>query len=648
MTDPAAHAAALAKAGRHREAAEHLEAHATGSEHPDEDLCSRLGQLWARAGDADRAAQWAVRTVDAGTTYTRWRSAARTLDEVLPGGAPGERRRLRVAVVGTATTTALLPGLRLALARIGVGAELHEAPFGQYWQAALDPASGLRGFEPDVVVFVPDHHAVATDVEVPDDRWSAEELERWRSPWDALRTWSPADIVQVGVVSPSGDALGSAAATVPGSRRSRLRALDASLAAATRDVGASFVDAEAIAADVGKRAWFDHRFWHAAKHPFSMQVAPVLSLRIAAAIAARTGLSKKAVVVDLDNTLWHGVIGDDGLRGIELTGPRGDAHVAFQQALAGLARRGVVLAACSKNDDATARLPFAHHPDMVLTVDDFAAFVANWDPKPQNVERIARELGLGLDSFLYVDDNPAEREAIRRSLPMVDVLRLSVDEADWCDDLARYPWLEPGSVTDEDRQRAASYRARAAISAMEGRAESLEDFQRSLEMTATVAPVDDLTLDRVVQLVNKTNQFNLTTRRHGTDDVRRMLADPDCVHLTARLADRFADHGLVAVVLARAVDDVLDVDTFLMSCRVIGRGLETVLVEELAAHARDRGLRAVRGRYVPTDRNGLVEDLWPKHSFDPVGRAADGTATYERPVDAPAAAPPPITIVRTP
>lgn len=649
MNDPLGEAAALARAGRHREAAEALEAAAASTEHPDEAVCSRAAAAWAGAGDGDRALRWAVRTVDAGTSFTRWRAASRVLDDVRPGGAPDQRRQMKVAVLATSNATALLPCLRLALARIGVGATLHEAAYGQYWQEALQPSETLRGFDPDVVVLVPDHHSVDDALEVDDaEGWLAAELARWRAPWDALRRWTSADIVQVGMVSPPNDPLGSAGATMPSSRRSRLRALDGALARAAASTGVSFVDADALASEVGKRTWFDDRYWHAAKHAFSMQVAPELGLRISAVIAARAGLGKKVVVVDLDNTLWHGVIGDDGLSGIELAGPRGEAHVAFQRALADLVRRGVLLAACSKNDDATARLPFERHPDMVLELEDFAAFTANWEPKPQNLERMSRQLGLGLDSFLYVDDNPAEREAIRRALPMVDVLRLSADEADWCQDLARYPWLEPAGLTDEDRHRAASYRARSAARTLELQGESLEDFQRSLAMTATLAPIDDLAFDRVVQLLHKTNQFNVTTRRHPPDAVRRMMEDGSWIHLTARLSDRFADHGLVAVALARAEGDVLDVDTLLMSCRVIGRGLETVLIEELSAAARARDLRTVRGHYVPTDRNGLVASLWADHGFAETGGGDDGSRSFEREATAEPTTEPPITIVRKP
>lgn len=627
-------AAALERDGRDSEAVTLLEQAAPSTERPDDVLCARLASVHLRLGNHDEAQMWAVRTVDGGTQFTPWRAASRVLDSACPRRPPWQRRELRVAVLATSTATSVLPCLKLALARAGIAAELYEAPFGQYWQEALDGRSGLRAFGPDVVVHVPDHHALDQDVEVADpDGWVNAEVARWTGPWHAIRSWSSAQLVQVSFVAPDDDPFGAGAATRPGSRRARLRSLDRALADEAAATDVAFVDAEAIAAAVGKRQWFDPRYWHVAKHAFSMAVAPQLALGIASAIAARAGLSRKVLVVDLDNTLWHGVIGDDGLAGIELSGPRGEAHADFQRAVRDLGERGIVLAASSKNDPPLARLPFEQHPEMVLQLDDFAVFLANWDPKPDNIREIARHLSLPLDSFVFADDNPAEREAIRRGLPGVDVLALSDDPARWRDDLARYPWFEPGSITDEDRHRTRNYRARAAATRLEAASESLEDFRRSLGMQATISAVDDVSFDRVVQLIGKTNQFNLTTRRHGADAVRRMVHDPDWVHLTARLTDRFADHGLVAVALAKSEGTVLDVDTLLMSCRVIGRGLETVLIEELIAGAQVRGHRAVRGHHVPTDRNSLVADLWVDHGFHEVPTEGRSTRTFQLDLD---------------
>lgn len=635
--------AELVRRGDFASATSALEQQLAAERAPAADAYAALADVRSRAGDVDGTWRWATMVVAAGDDYRAWRTAARALDRVDAGGGAVHRR---VAVLSTATVTPLLPCLRLAFAARGIDAQLHEAPFGQYWQEIIDPDAGLRAFDPDVVVLIPDHRAVDVDALV-DEAAESDELRRWASPWHALRRWSSADLVQVSFVVPEHDPAGDAAALDPSSRRRRWRRLHERFAdEAASASGVSFVDAESLAAQIGKRAWFAPRYWYAAKHPFAMGVAPELARHVAAGVAAAAGSAKKALIVDLDNTLWQGVIGDDGLHGIELTGPVGEAHVAFQRAVADLGRRGVVLAVCSKNDDAVARSPFELVPEMVLGIDDFGAFVANWDPKPDNILRVAQELGLGLDSLVFVDDNPAERAAVRRALPMVDVLELSDDPSTWCDELAAYTGFERGPLTDEDRQRGASYRARRAAVALETEMESIEDFHRSLAMEATIAPVDASTLERVVQLIGKTNQFNLTTRRHRRADVEAMLDDPSWFLCTARLRDRYADHGLVAVVLAQVVGDVLDVDTVVMSCRVIGRTLETVLVAELVAAAAERGLATVRGHYVRSDRNHLVAELWPDHGFLRVEGSADAAATFELAVaDAPAHESP-ITVTR--
>lgn len=604
-------------------------AEAGRTEVPPGALCARIAELHAGEGNDAEAARWAVRAVDAPADYRAWRRAAYVLDGVCPGGgAPDQRRTVRLGVLGTATLTPLLGCLRLALARAGIGAELYEAPYGQYWQEGLDDRSGLRAFAPDIVVLVPDHRAAIPPT--PTARWCLEEeVSRWTTPWDAIRAWSTAELVQVSFVVPENDAFGTAAASVPTSRRHRLRMLDAALADAAEAAGVAHVDADALAGAVGKRRWFEPRFWYAAKHPFAMSVAPELAVGIAGAVAARLGLSRRVVVVDLDDTVWGGVVGDDGVDGIRLSGPRGEAMVDLQHALRALSERGVILAACSKNDEEVARGPFLEHPDMVLRLDDLSAIAASWQPKPTAIRGLSEQLDLGLDTFVFLDDNPAEREAVRQALPEVDVLALAADPASWCDQLGRYPWLEPAPITDDDRRRAASYRARAAAAVLAEEAHSLEELNRSLEMRASVHPIEEITFARAVQLITKTNQFNLTGRRHSATELRQVVGGGGWVHLTARLGDRFADHGVVAVALARAEGTTLEVDTLVMSCRVIGRGLETVLLEALAAEAGRRGLRSLRGRYVPSERNGLVAGLWRDHGFALVSGEDGGPTVWE-------------------
>jgi FkbH-like protein len=376
------------------------------------------------------------------------------------------------------------------------------------------------------------------------------------------------------------------------------------------------LDCEQLAASIGTERWFDPRYWHLAKHAIAPPAMVPVARHAAALVAAALGLEKKCVVLDLDNTLRGGVIGEDGLDGIRLgSGVEGEAYAAFQEFLLELKRRGVVLAVCSKNDEAEARKPFRRHPDMRLRLEDIAVFVADWRPKPEQVRSVAESLSLDYSSLVLVDDNPVEREAVRRFLPEVDVVTLPDDPSFYVRALDRYLPLQPAFLTEEDTRRTDQYRARAAAARLRADAPSLDDFYRSLGMQASIVPFNDVDLPRIAKLVAKTNQFNLTTRRHGEARLRELAADPASVHFSLRLRDRFADHGLVGVMIAIEDGDSLDIDTWLMSCRVIGRDVESAMLNRLCLEAEERGLRRLRGTYVKTARNSLVGDIFERFGF---------------------------------
>ncbi len=311
-------------------------------------------------------------------------------------------------------------------------------------------------------------------------------------------------------------------------------------------------------------------------------------------------------------------------------GATGEAFVGFQRYLLQLKERGILLAVCSKNNDRDAREVFEKHPAMVLGLEDIACFVASWDPKPEQVRRVARELNLGLDALVFVDDNPAEADAIRQLAPEVAVVRLPSDPAEYVQTLAAMPLFESASFTPEDSERTAHYRARSEARQLEESARSVEEFLASLRMEATLAEFDDVDMPRIAQLVAKTNQFNLTARRHSQAALESFRDDPAVVTMSARLRDRFADHGLIAVLVAEQRDDSLVIDTWLMSCRVIGRDLEQAMLNELAGLARARGCKTLRGIYVPSARNQLVADLYQRLGFSPAtDEVGDGGAGAE-------------------
>jgi FkbH-like protein len=282
---------------------------------------------------------------------------------------------------------------------------------------------------------------------------------------------------------------------------------------------------------------------------------------------------------------------------------------------------------CSKNNEADAREPFEKHPDMVLGTGDIAAFVANWRTKPENLRDIARILNIGLDALAFADDNPAEREIVRQMVPEIEVITLPADPAGYVRAVDDSLLFETASFTAEDAGRTRQYKARAETARLEASAESLEDFYESLGMEARIAPIDEMTLPRVVQLLGKTNQFNLTTRRHSMEAVRGFVADPECVHIGLALRDRFAEHGLVGVLIAFRRGETLDIDTWLMSCRVIGRTVENEMLAELCRRAAELGCSTLRGTYAPTAKNGMVSGLYAKFGFEQVGEL-DGTTSW--------------------
>ena len=570
--------------------------------------------------------------VDVSDDLSTWSGAAAVLKRTVASATPLPRSA-RIAVLGSSTTSQLTALLPLACARAGLQVEVYEAPYDQYRQQSLDPTSGLYAFAPDVVVFALHDR----DVDLP--RLSADpeaDLERnlaeLQGLWDVVAERSGARILQFTMALPPEQPLGHLSTKVAGSRARLLQEFNLRLADRA-PAFVSLVDCAALAAAVGTRTWFDPRYWHLAKQAVSPGCVPALARQVAAVGAAALGLSRKCLVLDLDNTMWGGVLGEDGLNGIRLgDGPDGEAFTSFQEHVLALKEKGIVLAVCSKNDEPLVRDAFERHPGMRVRLEDISVLSAGWDDKAAQLRTIAADLGLGLDALVLVDDNPVERELVRQLVPAVDVIRLPADPAGYVRALADYPWFETTALTAEDGERTEQYRARAAATASRSTASSLQDFLQGLVMRATFARMSSETAPRVAQLIGKTNQFNLTGIRRGLADLEQLAARDDSVVLTARLADRFADHGLVGVLIGRACAEMFEIDTWLMSCRVIGRTLEDEMVAQAAASARSHGCSMLRGRYVPSAKNSLVADLYQRLGFTLVHEDGDGQ-TWVCPVD---------------
>jgi FkbH-like protein len=341
-------------------------------------------------------------------------------------------------------------------------------------------------------------------------------------------------------------------------------------------------------------------------------------------------------VLDLDNTLWGGVIGDDGLEGIVLGqgSASGEAFIAVQDYAREQARRGIILAVCSKNDEANAREPFEKHPEMLLKSGDIACFVANWQDKAANLRDIAQRLNIGLDALVFLDDNPFERTLIRQELPMVAVPEVPDDPALFAYSLSDAGYFESLAVTAEDRERSAQYQGNIQREALRESATDMNSYLRGLDMKLIWRRFDSVGVQRIVQLINKTNQFNLTTRRYTEEDVKAIMSDRNAIGLQLRLMDRFGDNGIIAIVIGKMGSDRnMVIDTWLMSCRVLKRNVERTLLDVLCGQARKRGLTIVRGRYIPTSKNALVKDHYTALGFECVETLPTGECTYELRLD---------------
>ena len=553
---------------------------------------------------------------------------------------------VRLALLGSSTMAHLHPAIRVAGLRRGMWITIYENDYGQYWHELTDPGSALHAFEPNVVLFALDPHHLAAGFGASLDQVEAEQSFRevqdrvgecWRLAREAFRC----PIVQQVPLPVHPPLLGNNEHRLSGSRQGFLMRFNHELRRLADSEGVDLLALDARTAVDGLKAWHDPALWHRAKQEISPAAAPMYGELVARLLAAKQGRSAKCLVLDLDNTLWGGVVGDDGLEGLVIGqgSALGEAFVAFQEYARELSRRGVILAVCSKNDEANAVEPFEKHPEMVLKRHDIASFVANWNDKASNLRAIAEELNIGIDSLVFVDDNPFERTLVRRELPMVAVPEVGEDPATFAQTLADAGYFEGLAVTEEDRARADQYQGNRQRERLKASATDLDSYLRSLEMELIWRRFDKLGLQRTVQLINKTNQFNLTTRRYTEEDVLAIMTDERAFGLQLRLVDRFGDNGIIAVVIGKmnGAEDLV-IDTWLMSCRVLGRQVEPTTLNLIAESAKRLGARRVIGEYVPTKKNGMVKDHYKKLGFTRVDAAADGSSrsVLELPTFAPA------------
>lgn len=529
----------------------------------------------------------------------------------------------KLAVLGNATTNLFVGALPAAAARHGVNLSIVEAEYDQVMQEALNPQSHINQSKSDAILLALDYRGLPFSSGMTVDA----ALDFVAQVRDGLAQGSAAPVIFQTVVSPPTPLFGSLDMAMDNALRYQTNAFNAGIAALAKKRGDYILDAAAIAEMVGTQNWQDPAQWNLYKLPFAQSMLPIYVEHLARLLAAIRGLSRKCLVLDLDNTVWGGVIGDDGFNGIKIGqgDAAGEAHLEVQRMALTLRERGIILAVSSKNDDAVARQPFKDHPDMLLREEHITVFQANWRDKASNLEAIAKTLNIGLDALVLLDDNPAERAQVRTELPMVAVPELPTEVSYYARTLLNAGYFEAVNFSEEDKQRADQYRQNAQRAELESSVRNMDEFLDSLEMKLELGAVNDFNVARVAQLINKTNQFNLTTKRYTQPEVEVMMKDASIITLQARLLDRFGDNGLISVGIGRMQGDTCDIDTWLMSCRVLGRRVEEAMLAEFVKLASEKGAKELRGRFIPTPKNSMVADHYKKLGFKQIGETGGET-----------------------
>jgi FkbH-like protein len=542
-----------------------------------------------------------------------------------------------LGIVGNATLEPLVPALIASGARHGIDLRCMAADFGQTMQAALLADSPINRSAPDAVLIALDVRGIGLSSRLGDERESAaaiaEGLQHVQTLCDGFAKNAKAVCFVQTLAPPAETVFGNLDAATAGTLRHACSTFNRALHERFAPTPHVVFDVAALAETVGLAAWHSPREWNMAKFAFAMRFLPLYADHVARTVAALRGKSRRCLILDLDDTLWGGVVGDAGSAGLLIGNgdPTGEAHLELQRAALRLRDRGILLAVASKNDDDVARSVFHDHPEMLVREHHLAAFQANWQDKATNIAAIAEALSLGLDAMVFLDDNPFERELVRTFLPDVAVPELPADPAFFARTLSAAGYFEMLTFSDEDRRRAAAYAENAQRAALAGETRSLDEYLASLDMEIAFAPFDLAGRSRIVQLINKTNQFNLTTKRYSEIEVTAFEGDPAGFTLQTRLIDRFGDNGMIGVVICRASSaDTWEIDTWLMSCRVLGRGVEQAVLAEIVRAARTAGVRRLIGRYIPSGRNAMVSGHYRLLGFELVNEAGDGSSEWSR------------------
>lgn len=549
------------------------------------------------------------------------------------------RIKKKIAVFGGSTTNEIINTLELFLLDAGIEPEFYESKYAQYEQDAVFPSEELLSFKPDIVFVHTTNRNIRSLPEVTDNKEIVDEklkseFARFENIWNSIRDKFHCPIIQNNFEMPFYRLMGNKDCSDYRGRTnfiSRLNQLFYDFAEKTE--GFYINDINYLSADYGLKEWSNPSFWNMYKYAMCFEAIPSLAFSVSNIIKSIFGKNKKALALDLDNTLWGGVVGDDGVDGIEIGQENGvsQSYYEFQSYIKQLKSLGIILTVCSKNDHENA-IAGLNHPEGVLKPDDFIVIKANWENKDRNIAETAAELNILPESIVFVDDNPAEREIVKAQLkgvqaPIMDSVENYITTID------RSGFFEVTSFNEDDLKRNEMYKENAMRNAQQASFADYGEYLKSLDMRATIGDFIPVYIARITQLTNKSNQFNLTTKRYTQTEMEEVWHSPNYIRLYGKLIDKFGDNGVVSVVIGEKRDNILHIDLWLMSCRVLKRDMEQAMLDTLVDRCRQSGISKIVGYYYPTKKNGMVRELYGTFGFTKISEDENGNTVWELPID---------------
>ncbi|MBQ8132808.1 MAG: HAD-IIIC family phosphatase [Clostridia bacterium] len=549
------------------------------------------------------------------------------------------RIKKKIAVFGGSTTNDIVVYLDLFLLNYGIEAEFYQSEYAQYWQDAMFPSEELLNFAPDIVFIHTTNRNINTYPTTADSRDQVSELlkaeyGRFEQMWQKIAETYHCPIIQNNFEMPFYRLMGNKDCSDYRGRSNFVTRLNEKFYEyADKTEGLYINDINFISASYGLQKWSDPSYWNMYKYAMCIEAIPEFSFNLANIIKSVFGKNKKVLALDLDNTLWGGVVGDDGVDGIQIGQETGVAqsYYEFQSYVRSLKSLGVILTVCSKNDHENA-VAGLNHPEGALRPDDFIIIKANWENKDRNIIETANELNVLPDSVVFADDNPAEREIVRAQVAGAAVPEMDSVE-NYIINLDRNGYFEVTNFSADDLKRNEMYKANVQRAAQQASFADYGEYLLSLDMNAVIDDFTPVYLQRITQLTNKSNQFNLTTKRYTLSEMEEVFHSGDYIRLYGKLTDKFGDNGVVSVVIGHKNGEVLDIDLWLMSCRVLKRDMELAMLDRLVECSREQGIKTIRGYYYPTAKNKMVKELYSRFGFDKISEDENGNTVWELPVE---------------